>query len=105
MVGRIASKKGYRWEAGYEPAHPVSYRALLKIYKEAAATPKENTIFIMQEETLTALRDEVTRRLEADAKYADLRLKLESLERDAWYIRYGIISRWMSSRFIERLPI
>ncbi|KAK3945019.1 hypothetical protein QBC46DRAFT_372531 [Diplogelasinospora grovesii] len=71
------------------PTTEANVRALLEAYQQAGNAPPETRAELIQAETLTTIRREIDRRLVADAKYAEARWKLEKLEKDAWFLRYG----------------
>lgn len=66
-----------------------NYLFLFILFKEATHTPTNRSMQLMIAEALTAIQEEVTRRVEDDKKYAEARFKLEALQRDAWYLRYS----------------
>ena len=71
------------------PLTEQSVRLLLAKLQDAARAPEEARVELTQAASLAEIREHITRRLETDEKYAAARWKLEQLEKDTWYIRYG----------------
>ncbi|KAI5861203.1 hypothetical protein GGS23DRAFT_577566 [Durotheca rogersii] len=71
------------------PATEANVRAILAKFQRAQEAPSGEQQNILAAESLASIRRVIDRRLAIDAKYADARLKLEKLERDAWLLRYG----------------
>ncbi|KAK0614087.1 hypothetical protein B0T14DRAFT_499435 [Immersiella caudata] len=71
------------------PATEASLRLLLEKYTKAAEADPETRERLTRDIALETIRKEVTRRLQADEKYQEATTKLESMMKDAWYLRYG----------------
>lgn len=69
------------------PPTEANVRAMLaKCERARSAETAEDTL---AGTSLDIMRREINRRLELDAKYATAREKLERVEQEAWFIRYG----------------
>ncbi|KAK3363825.1 hypothetical protein B0T25DRAFT_627841 [Lasiosphaeria hispida] len=71
------------------PATEASLRLLLEKYTKAAEADPATRERLTRDIALETIRKEVARRLQVDEKYLEARTKLESLMKDAWYLRYS----------------
>ncbi|KAI1403208.1 hypothetical protein F4819DRAFT_506537 [Hypoxylon fuscum] len=85
----ILASKNEKGQRVMSPLTESRARQILADFERIGDDQSESPWAIAARNTLSTLKEEMTRRIEVDAQYAECRIKLEQVAHDGFYLRYG----------------